>query len=227
MQQYFTEKLIHINDKVSLDEDTLYHLKKVLRKTDGYTFRLCSDKKIFICALEGNNASVLEELEEDNELKCDITVIMSLIKADKWDMTLQKLTELGVKRIVPYEARRSVVKKGKDNKIERFKKILREASEQSHRNIIPEITDYLNLKDLDKYKSTLNYFAYEKQDSSINDIKTADSITYVIGPEGGFEPEEVEFFKEHGFEVISLGKRILRAETAAIYLASVLGSKAE
>ena len=110
--------------------------------------------------------------------------------------------------------------------MERFKKIVREAAEQSHRNIIPEICDVINIKDIDKYKSEANYICYEAEDN-ISDISKNDSITFVIGPEGGFTSQEYEKFISSGFKSISLGQRILRAETAAIYTCSVIVSKCQ
>lgn len=226
MQQFFTNEKLEINNIVSLDKDCLYHLKKVLRKTDGWNFRLVDcEKKIFLVSLQGDSALVLEDLKENNELDVEITVIMSLVKSDKFDMTLQKLTELGVRRIVPYEANRSVVKATNEKKIERYRKIVKEASEQSHRNIIPEITDYCNIKTIDKYLSKNNYIAYEKEDERIQDLKVDESVSIIIGPEGGFEKEEVDTLINKGFKSISLGNRILRAETAAIFSTSLIVSK--
>ena len=224
MQQFFYSSKLNINDIAPLDKDILYQLKKVLRANDGYEFRLVDiNQDIFLCELLGENAKVIKDLKENNELDVDITVILSLIKNDKMDFALQKLTELGVKRIVPYKAYRSVVKEGKgNNKLDRFKKIVREASEQSHRNIIPEICDYSDIKDLEKYKSELNLVAYEKNDDIVNDFKGHKSITLIIGPEGGFELEEINKIIDMGYKPISLGKRILRAETAAIYLSSII-----
>lgn len=226
MQQFFTDEKLNINQLASLDKDSLYHLKKVLRKTDGWKFRLVDNTNtIYLVELKGDQALVLEDLKENNELDVKITVILALVKSDKFDFCLQKLTELGVYQIVPYEAKRSVVKASNDKKLERYKKIVREASEQSHRNVIPKICDYVSLKDIDKYLSKHNYIAYEKEDEPLKDLKTDDSVTIVIGPEGGFEIDEVEAFVKKGFKSITLGKRILRAETAAIFATSLVVSK--
>ncbi|MBR0461348.1 MAG: 16S rRNA (uracil(1498)-N(3))-methyltransferase [Erysipelotrichaceae bacterium] len=224
MQQFFTDESLNIGQKSSLSKEVLYQLRKVLRAEDGYEFRLADkDGKIFLCALEKDCACVNKELDEDNELKTEITAIVSLIKNDKMDLMVQKLTELGVRRIVPYKAFRSVVKEGKgDNKLERFKKIAREAAEQSHRNIIPEITGYAGINDLSKYMSELNIAAYEKDDHIVSDFRNHNSITFIIGPEGGFDPVEIEKIKDMGFISLSLGKRILRAETASIYITSLI-----
>ena len=228
MQQYFIDKEIQINETVRLDDEILYHLIKVLRKDPSYIFRLADSKgSIFHCHLINNcECIVTEKLDENNELDCDITCIMALIKNDKFELCLQKLTELGVKKIVPYQSVRSVVKAKDDKKVIRMKKIVKEAAEQSHRNFIPEVCEVASIKDLEKYKSENNYICYESS-KNIADVDTGRSITYVIGPEGGFEDREYEKIKDMGFEPISLGKRILRAETAAIYMTSIIVGKCQ
>lgn len=229
MQQYFIDEEITLDAKIRLRDDMLFHLKKVLRGTNEY-FRLVDiNHKIYLAKADGDYASIIKYLDEDNELKTDITAIIALIKSDKFELILQKLTELGVKRIVPYNAYRSVVKEKKsEKKLERYKKILTEASEQCHRNLIPEIVPAIDLKDIDKYLSELNLIAYEKEDSDIKaELSNSQSITFIIGPEGGFDPAEYLKLVEKGFKSISLGKRILRAETAAIYLASIIGEKCQ
>ncbi len=224
MQQFFYDDLLTVSNSYELNKEVNYQLKKVLRVQDGYKFRLVDlDHKVFLCSYHNGLAKVENKIDEYNELECKITVVLALIKNDKFDFAVQKLTELGVDRIVPYIARRSVVKPGKgNNKLERIKKIATEASEQCHRNKIPDICDYITFKELHKYKSELNLLAYEKETKSISDLKGYKSITYIIGPEGGFEPQEVDDIINLGFDSISLGKRILRAETAAIFLASVI-----
>ena len=223
MQQFFCEDILNIGDQYKLNKEIDFQLKKVLRVNNGYAFRMVDkNHSIFLCEYRDGLALINSLLDENNELDIDITVVLALIKNDKFDFAVQKLTELGVKRIVPYLAKRSIVKPGKgNNKQERLTKIAREASEQSHRNYIPEICDYCTIKDLSKYKSDVNIIAYEKDDKQISDL-TGKSFTIVIGPEGGFEIEEYEQIVSLGFESVSLGKRILRAETAAIYLSSVI-----
>lgn len=225
MQQYFYHDILKAGDIIPLDKEILYHLKKVLRKDENYIFRLVDkNEDVFHCKLIDDNANILEKLNENNELDVDITVILSLIKNDKFELCLQKLTELGVNRIIPFNANRSIIKIKNDNKISRYQKIIKEASEQSHRNRIPIIENYIDLKDIKNYMSDLNIIAYEKEDSSNTKINYSNykSITIMIGPEGGFELNEIELLNELGFINISLGKRILRAETAAIFLTSLI-----
>lgn len=222
MQQYFIDSTLKEGTTIKLRDDIFYHLTKVLRSTNKHFRLVDNNSDVFLAELKESNAYIVKELDENNELDIDITVIMSLIKQDKFELTLQKLTELGVKRIVPYNAKRSIVKETKtDKKLERYKKILTEASEQSHRNIIPEILPAIDLKDIEKFKSELNIIAYEKENNVISSLK-AKSITIVVGPEGGFEVDELNKIISFGFNSVSLGKRILRAETAAIYLTSLI-----
>lgn len=226
MQQYFIDQLLKSNDVISLNDDILYHLVKVLRKDSTYTFRIADSSGNIYCAnlIDNKTCKIGEKIEENNELECDITCILSLIKNDKFELTIQKLVELGVKRIVPYQAFRSVIKVKDNKKIDRIKKIVLEASEQSHRNFIPEVCEVASLKDLVKYKSDFNYICYESE-KNITDICPCNSITYIIGPEGGFEDKEYKTICDMGYQSVSLGKRILRAETAAIYMTSVIVSK--
>ncbi len=228
MQQYFVDYKVKENDVIELDDDVIYHLKKVLRKDSSYNFRIVDNNSdVFLASLKDNNKCLIKEkIDEDNELDCDITCILSLIKMDKFELTIQKLVELGVKTIVPYDATRSVVKIKDNKKLDRLRKIIKEAAEQSHRNIIPTLENVATIKDLNKYLSLDNYICYESEDN-IADIKANKSITYIIGPEGGFEDKEYKKICELGFKSISLGKRILRAETAAIYMTSVIVSKCQ
>ena len=117
MQQYFVDINVHEGDIIALSDDILYHLVKVLRKDNNYKFRIADAMgNIYFANLINNKeCKIGEPTNENNELNCDITCILSLIKNDKFELTIQKLVELGVKRIVPYESVRSVVKV-KDNK---------------------------------------------------------------------------------------------------------------
>ena len=228
MQQYFSDEILKTGDIVMLDDDTLYHLIKVLRKDSSYTFRICDKKGSIFHArlLDKKSCIVEEELFEDNELDHDVTCIMALIKSDKFEFCLQKLTELGVKRIVPLATERCVMKIRGENKMERFRRIIKEAAEQSHRNLIPELCQPVSIKDLDKYRSDVNYICYEAE-KDIRDIEVKGSVSFIIGPEGGFSKDEYLKITELGFESVSLGKRILRAETAAMYMSSVIISKCQ
>lgn len=228
VQQYFIDEKLNTGMEILLPQDVLYHLVKVLRKDEKYLFRICDGEgTIFHAHLIDRQRCIIEEnTEENNELDCRITCILSLIKNDKLELCVQKLTELGVSRIVLYEAQRSVVRLKEDRKMLRLSKIAREAAEQSHRNMIPEICTLNSLKEAASYMGDVNYFCYEAE-KNIAEIEKARSITYVIGPEGGFTDVECRCFSDMGFESVSLGKRILRAETAAIYMTCIIAGKCQ
>lgn len=230
MQQYFINRELTLNESVDLDDAILHHIKTVLRKKDGYLFRLIdSVNHCYLSKLENDKAIILEELVEDSELDIDVTIVLALIKNDKFDFALQKLTELGVSRIVPYMAERSIIKiNDEKKKLERYRKIVTEASEQSHRLVVPEIMPVAKLNDLENYLSDFNFVAYEKDKGHYIDYLSLDkSVTVIIGPEGGFSPSEIEKIEALGFMPRSLGKRILRAETAAMYVMSNIGGARE
>ncbi|MCD8029250.1 MAG: RNA methyltransferase [Erysipelotrichaceae bacterium] len=178
-----------------------------------------------------------KELYENHELDVDITLIYSLPKNDKFEWVIQKSTELGVNRIVPLLSKRSIIKtdaKTFSKKYERYYKILKEASEQSYRNHIPELTSLIHLCDISHYLSDINLVAYEEEakqgehHSFYQAIHSEyQSITIIVGPEGGFEESEVEIMKQMGITSCSLGKRILRSETAPLYMLSVIGYSRE
>ena len=221
MQQYFVNTLLSINKTISLDEDIVFHLRKVLRNTEN-TFRLVdSNNDIYIATLlNGNEAKILNKLDENNELNSNVTALICMIKQDKFETVLQKLTELGVKTIIPVESSYSQSNVFSENKLIRFNKIIKEAAEQSHRNILPKLLKPIKLDEIIRYKSNLNIVPYEKETLGIKTNLNSKSISFIVGPEGGFKKEEIDFLISNGFISISLGKRILRAETAAISIMS-------
>ena len=232
MQRYFAS--IDNQYFVHLSKEDEHHLCHVMRMKKGDEIEVVHQQKLFLCRIDSFNPltiSVIHEIANDVEIKEEITLLFALTKGDKTDLVLQKATELGVKRIALIETERTVVKydnKDIDKKLERFKKIMKEASEQSHRLIIPELLGIYNLKNLPKeLLSDINYVAYEKDASDISGafqgLKKGKSISILIGPEGGFSIQEIDALTNQGFIRTSLGKRILRAETAAIYALSVIG----
>ncbi len=232
MQRYFAS--IDNQYFVHLSKEDEHHLCHVMRMKKGDEIEVVHQQKLFLCRVDSFNpliVSVIHEIANDVEIKEEITLLFALTKGDKTDLVLQKATELGVKRIALIETERTVVKydnKDIDKKLERFKKIMKEASEQSHRLIIPELLGIYNLINLPKeLLSDINYVAYEKDASDISGafqgLKKGKSISILIGPEGGFSIQEIDALTNQGFIRTSLGKRILRAETAAIYALSVIG----
>ena len=232
MQRYFAP--IDKDYFVHLNQDDEHHVLHVMRMKKGDEIEVVNNQKLFLCRLDNVNPliiSVIHEIASDVEISEDVTLLFALTKGDKIDLVLQKATELGVKKVALIQSERTVVKyeeKDLEKKAQRFQKIMKEASEQSHRLIVPEFLGVFNLKNLPKsVMSDINYVAYEKDASDVNNafsnLKRGKSISILIGPEGGFSEQEINNVTSLGFIRTSLGKRILRAETAAIYALSVLG----
>ena len=228
MQRYFSDK--KIDNKIILNSDDIYHIKTVMRMKENDKVEIIYDKKLHICRLNNNFELIVEDItEENNELDKEVIVALGLVKEQKMDLILQKLTELGVSKIIPVNMERSIVKldnKKEEKKIERWNKICKEASEQSKRNNIPVVSNVINFKDLIKIEADLKLVCSvsEKDNLIYNYIEenNYNSILLVIGPEGGISQKEEEYLKENNFTLVSFGNLVLRVETACIYIASVL-----
>lgn len=228
MQRYFASKN---NNQIILGDGDIHHLLHVMRAKVNDELEAVVDGKLYssiIKSINPLNIEISHEIPTDSELKVPVTLLFALAKGDKIDFVIQKATELGVSKIALINTKYSVVKfDSKDirRKLERYQKIAKEASEQSHRVVVPDI---LGIYDIDKIPdellSDLNLLAYEKEAGQTSDFinKDAKSISVMIGPEGGFCEEEVNKLINRGFKLISLGKRILRTETAAVYALSVI-----
>ena len=232
MQEYFIEHPAAVGDIIELPEDKAHHAFNVLR-LHHETVRLVYDGTAYFAEVyrEDNHglAKILSEDPNLNELPADITLCMALIRREKFELVLQKATELGVSRIVPFVSSRCVAKDRQERAekvMARRKAIVVEAAEQCKRNRIPELVEPVKLSELSRFRSDMNLAAYEKAGASalrLKDVLPASSVTAVIGPEGGFSEAEIEELSQNGFQPVTLGNRILRAETAAYYLCSVIG----
>jgi 16S rRNA (uracil1498-N3)-methyltransferase len=230
MQRYFA-----LNKNLELREDDIYHIYKVMRMKVSDNIEVVFDKELYICEiidLNVNNVKlkVIEKKIIDNELPIDITIAISLVAEQKWDYILQKATELGVSEIMPLELSRTLIKieKGKyDKKCERWLKICKEASEQSHRTVIPSITNIMKINDLIKMNYDLKLVCSTKEYSInlkqiLSKYKSCGRILVVIGPEGGIAPDEEEILVKNGFTRVTLGNFILRVETAPLFVMSAI-----
>lgn len=234
MQRYFASIK---NNKVILDDGDIHHLLNVVRMKKGERIEVVFEEKLHICEILSTNPLDIEVMEVspiDSEISNHVTIFFALAKGDKIDFVIQKATELGAKRIVLMKTSRCVVKyddKDFAKKLVRFEKIAKEASEQSHRLITPEIVGVVDINNIpQELMSDINYVGYEKDagDTSVSfeelyNVDKNKSVSIFIGPEGGFSTQEIEKLKSMGVKSISLGKRILRCETAAVYALSVIG----
>ncbi|NLH63459.1 MAG: 16S rRNA (uracil(1498)-N(3))-methyltransferase [Erysipelotrichaceae bacterium] len=236
MQQFFCEGPIHIGEDYVLSEAHGHHAQVV--RLDHEKVRLVYQGEGFFGECMKKDSQYIVHVEEKdpnmNELGIRITLAAALIRREKFELVLQKATELGVDRIVPFESARCVVheKKEKSQKLlERWRDIVAEASQQCKRNCIPSVEGIASLKDLAGYRSEINAAAYENAYGTsryLSEIVDGmKSVTIVIGPEGGFSEEEMMMIQKMGYEAVTLGSRILRAETASVYAVSVCAEIAE
>ena len=236
MQRYFVDI---INNEVILNKDDIFHLTKVMRCQKGDYIEVVDNlsHKGYLCVINSVNPlsiHIQEPIIKNSELDKDVTIFFALAKSDKNEFVIQKATELGAKEIVLFQGKRSVVKLSNEDfkrKEARYISIAKEASEQCHREFIPIIRYVDSIKSIKDYLKDINLFAYELEAGKVTDIETEikshKSISVIIGPEGGFDEKEVTYLKEIGFVPISLGKRILRCETAAVYALSVISYLSE
>lgn len=230
MQRYFAKEN---KDKIILRDSDIHHIKNVMRMKVNDSIEVVYDNKLYICNIDNMDdfsLSIKKVIEDKNEINFDVTVAVALVKEQKMDLILQKLTELGVNRIIPLNMERSIVKldsKRLDKKKERWESICKEASEQSKRTSIPIIENVMSLKELIKDAADVKLVASTKEKNKnlnfyLQKINNYDKIVVVIGPEGGISDKEEKLLNENGFDSVSFGNLIFRVETACIYIASVL-----
>lgn len=241
MQRYYIPKDNWEKEFVVLTDEDAHHIQRVMRQQIGDTI-ICNhpDGQAAICTIEQFSTEdvrvrIKEWLNEDSELPVNVTIAQGLPKGSKLDLIFQKGTELGATTFQLFEADRSVVKwdsKKAEKRMQRYDKIIKEASEQCHRNVMPIVKPLQPLEEIIRsnvYDHIL--FGYEEEarrqtDRSFADvlsqIKNGQQILMIIGPEGGFSEQEVILLKNKGAIPVRLGKRILRTETASLYaLASI------
>jgi 16S rRNA (uracil1498-N3)-methyltransferase len=220
-----------IDDNQAVITDPIAHqIRNVLRMETGQHIIVLDNSgweyEVELAHIERGQVigKLIEKRPSPGEPRTHLTLYQSLMKRDKFEFVLQKATEVGVSRIVPIVSQRSLVQTAdlKANKQERWQRILSEAAEQAQRGRIPELHSPLKFSEAVNQQPNyqLRFICYENGGI---DVKTAvaqsptpTTIALFIGPEGGYDPSEIELAQQHGTTVISLGSRILRAETAAI-----------
>lgn len=237
MQRYFTSFKDEKN--ITISNDDIFHIVKVMRMKINDQFEINNDGDIYLAqinSLAPFSFKILKKIDENHELKTKITLLYCLPKGDKIDLVLQKATELGVNQIVLVNSSRCIAKindENKKKKLVRFNKIIKEATEQCKRNNLPALKDVIKFNEISNYQSDLNLIAYENSKMSNQELKDilrnfkGNTVTILIGAEGGFSKEEVEYALKNNFISISLGNRILRSETSVFNLLSILGYELE
>ncbi|MGM9874161.1 MAG: RsmE family RNA methyltransferase [Bacilli bacterium] len=232
MQRYFASLN---NNKIVLSTDDVHHLLNVMRMKVNEHIEVVINGVSYLCNIDSINPlniSIISKIDRNSELNIDVNLILCLPKGDKIDLIIQKAVELGANKIIFVHSKRSINKMTNDDlnrKMVRYNKIIKEASEQCNRNSLMKIEGIYQIKELDNItKDCLNLVAYEglcgKTGQISNLLKNNNKpINIIIGPEGGFEEDEISLLDNLGFHQVSLGKRILRLETAVFYSLSVIG----
>ena len=228
MRRFFAESIDPASKTVELFGDEARHIKNVLRMGVGDEVLLIDGRGMeFASVLSGVGEDsvrfdIIDRRSADSEPCVAVTLFQCLPKQGKMETVIQKCVELGVHEIVPVVSKRCIVKlNGSDPKLARWNKVSVEAAKQCGRAFVPAVRPPIKLEEIDLSQFDLSLVAYENEsDTALRSVlcRPGDigSIAVIIGPEGGFEPSEVERLIASGGVSVSLGKRILRTETAGM-----------
>lgn len=239
MHRFFIKEEQIGQDEIWIRGGDVNHIKNVLRmKTGDKVFLSCENDLEYECSLEefsedGIRARILDIHGMETELKTELVLYQGLPKGDKMEWIIQKAVELGAARIVPVRMKRCVVRldeKKAEKKVRRWNAIAQSAAKQARRGVIPQVSEVVDFQTAVKDAEGLDMLlvpyeearGMEESRKILRQGKEKASIGIMIGPEGGFDREEIELAKEAGGDIITLGKRILRTETAGMTVLSIL-----
>ena len=227
------------DDHIRIIGPDVNHIKNVLRMGAGEEVLISNGvDKDYLCEVTSVTAQevtarILSVEEGGRELPARITLFQGLPKGDKMELIIQKAVELGACEIVPVETKRTVVKldkKKEESKLRRWNAVSESAAKQSKRLIVPEVTGVMSLKEALVFSKEFdltvipfeNAKGMERTREILSQVKPGMNVGIFIGPEGGFEDSEIELSESFGAKSVTLGKRILRTETAGLSVLSVL-----
>jgi len=230
MPKFFIDKKDIKNQKITISGQDAIHIAKVLRTEIGEILTLCDGAgtdfkaKVTACSKDSVSFDILKAFPCLSEPCVSVTLFQGIPKQGKMDYIIEKCTELGISRIVPVATTRSVVKisdkKSEEKKLERWRKIASESVKQCGRGKIPEVTDVMSVAQAIDFSKNLDLTiaAYEcENETSLKSVLSSQSpktVGVFIGPEGGLDDTEVKMFCDADIKTVTLGKRILRTETA-------------
>lgn len=243
MPKFFVTSESIKNNEITIMGKDVNHIKNVLRKKIGEQLIICEqDISIdYLCDIikfdkDAIQCNIVKKLESNSESNIEVTILQGLPKADKMELVIQKSVELGVYDITPVEMQRSVVKltaQDKLKKLQRWQKIAEVAAKQSGRNRIPKINNIQSIKDIcnlgTDYDIVIVAYENEKENKlkyELEKLKVRNNknlkLAVLIGPEGGIAHSEIQLLKEKGAKIVTLGNRILRTETVALNVLSII-----
>ena len=235
LKRYYTSENLKVGNITEIEGDEFHHMVNVMRfRTNDEVVLFNGDGNLYqskIVELNKKNAKLLIETKEKskNEPAVKLTIFQALAKGEKLSLIMQKITEIGASELVLFESKFCDVKSN-TSKAERLENITISAAKQCERATLVKYDSLISLKQaISSIKSFDKFYVtYENEDHKelaselIKNKEKIKNIAIMIGPEGGFATEEIESLKENGAEIVSLGKRILRTETAAILSASLV-----
>ncbi len=225
-------KNIHLDKIIIDDKNDVNHLKNSFRVKEGEIIRAVDGENEYICKVlvvekKEITLEIIETRKDDSIKNTEVTAGLSIIKNDKMELTIQKLTEIGIDKIIPLETKRTIVKLSE--KKDKWDVIVKEATKQCQRVRLLEIENIKKLKDVDYSQYDLVIVPYEcEEEYSLKNLlrgleTVPKKVLYLIGAEGGFDISEIEYLKSmENVRIVTLGKNILRAETASIVVGGIL-----
>lgn len=239
MYHFFIQAKQVSDNIVSLQGNDVNHIKNVLRMKIGEKISLSDEDGVgYTCSISSFEKDeilldILEIQDVSHELPANVTLFQGLPKGDKFETIIQKAVELGVNEIVPVMTKRSVVKldtKKRENKLKRWNSISESAAKQSKRTYIPKVEEVIDFEEAIKLSAGFDNVCipYEQAEGMkatkefLSNLKPDTKVAFYIGPEGGFEEYEIQKAMEYGIKPVSLGKRVLRTETAGMALMSMI-----
>lgn len=234
MANFYIDKSDITENTATITGEEAQHISRVLRMKKGDEVTLCDGEGNFYEAVLSDFsdksviADILSSRRAETEPEVQITIFQGVPKNPKLETIVQKATEIGVVRIVPVDTVRAVAKLDKSAKVDRLRKIAREAAKQSKRGIIPYVDDAVSFKEAVKMaaEADLALIPYEEErEFSLKKAlsgKKPKTVAVMIGPEGGFDKGEICLAKENGIISVTLGKRILRTETAPLAVSAAI-----
>ena len=241
MQRYFIKSDQLVDDQAIIVGNDAHHIRDVMRASVGDRIIVCTcDKKSYLAEITHLHrreikVKIVESRVENAELAVFVSISQGIVKGDKFDMVVQKGTECGATGFIPVSMKRSVAKIDPNKarkKMERWQKIALEAARQSHRQVVPYVNRPVDITSLVVMASEYDMclFAYEECGinsqsalaDAISELEPEMRVLVLFGPEGGIAQSEVCLLIEAGFRAVGLGPRILRAETASIYVMSAI-----
>ena len=247
MQRYLIDKSQINNNLITIEGNDVHHIKNVMRMNiNDNVYAFDNEKNVYLCKIisisEVVTLQILENVKYDSELKANVTIAQGLVNRDKTEEVIRRLVELGCYKYQPVIMDKSIIKydeknikeKAKNDRAERLNRIVKEASEQSERVSLMKVENPILLKDLintfDSYDLVLFCHVASKDDFTLRELihkKNYNNILVVIGPESGFSEREVKLLDETNAKRVSLGKRILRTETAPLSIMSIIAYEVE